>query len=226
MTTSKKQQKRGPAKKFPWVWVIVGALVVLAAGIAVLSAGDDEKASVGTVAPDGSSSSAGETQPVTVEGDALVALEDPANDPAVGTTAPVLSGFGFDGDPITIEPDGSPKLVVFLAHWCPHCNAEIPVLNEWKDAGLVPEGLEVVGVSTAVAPNRDFYPPSQWIEDKEWTWPVLADSETSDAAQAMGVSGFPTMVVLDGDGTVLARTSGEMSGLALQAFIADALASA
>ena len=33
---------------------------------------------------------------------------------------------GFDGAPLTIAPTGKPMLVVFLAHWCPHCNAEIP----------------------------------------------------------------------------------------------------
>ena len=32
-------------------------------------------------------------------------------------------------------------MVVFLAHWCPHCNAEIPVLNEWRDSGEIPDGL-------------------------------------------------------------------------------------
>ena len=125
-----------------------------------------------------------------------------------------------------IAPDGTQKMVVFLAHWCPHCNREVPVLNEWKDAGLVPEGLQVVGISTAASPEGEHYPPSEWIDQMDWTWPVMADSETQDAALAFGLSGYPTMVILDGDGTVLSRASGEKTLEQLQQFVDDALASA
>lgn len=217
-----------PAPSKTWLWILigVGAIVLLAAVAAVLSAGDDEQVTVGTVAENGSTSSPGEVQPVTVTGNPLTPFAGPSGDPAVGVTAPVLDGFDFDGQPITIGPDGSPKMVVVLAHWCPHCNAEVPVINAWKDAGGVPEGLEVVGISTAVAADRDHYPPSEWIDEMAWTWPVLADSPTEEAAAAMGVTGFPTMIILDGDGTVLARTSGEMSMAALDAFVDAALASA
>jgi len=41
---------------------------------------------------------------------------------------------------------------VFLAHWCPHCNREIPELNAWRDSGEVPADLQVVAVTTAVEP--------------------------------------------------------------------------
>ena len=60
----------------------------------------------------------------------------------------------LDGTPIDITPGGAPKMVVFLAHWCPHCNREIPRLIEWQQSGAVPDGLKVVGVATAVADFR------------------------------------------------------------------------
>ncbi|MDQ3782544.1 MAG: redoxin domain-containing protein, partial [Actinomycetota bacterium] len=51
----------------------------------------------------------------------------PADDPAVGIAAPAVVGEDFDGNTVSIDPtDGSPKAIMFLAHWCPHCQAEVP----------------------------------------------------------------------------------------------------
>jgi len=152
---------------------------------------------------------AAEFQPVEAEGEMLVQLEDPNDDPARGKIAPVVNGFGFDGAPLTIEPTGKPMLVVFLAHWCPHCNAEIPRLIEWKDSGAMPADLGVVGVSTGARDDAPNWPPSQWVVDKAWPWPVMADNEDQSAAVAFGVSGYPGLILLNGDGKVLARRSGE-----------------
>ena len=68
-------------------------------------------------------------------------LDDPCRSdrPVSGAS----SGYDYDGNETTIDPatDG-PTMVVLLAHWCPHCNAEIPVLNEWRDSGEIPDGPE------------------------------------------------------------------------------------
>jgi thiol-disulfide isomerase/thioredoxin len=157
----------------------------------------------------GDAVAAAEFQPVEAEGEMLVQLEDPDNDPARGKIAPVVNGFGFDGAPLTIAPTGKPMLVVFLAHWCPHCNAEIPRLIEWKDSGAMPADLGVVGVSTGARDDAPNWPPSQWVVDKAWPWPVMADNEDQSAAVAFGVSGYPGLILLNGDGKVLARRSGE-----------------
>jgi thiol-disulfide isomerase/thioredoxin len=157
----------------------------------------------------GDAVAAAEFQPVEAEGEMLLPLEDPDNDPARGKIAPVVNGFGFDGAPLTIAPTGKPMLVVFLAHWCPHCNAEIPRLIEWKDSGAMPVDLGVVGVSTGARDDAPNWPPSQWVVDKGWPWPVMADNEDQSAAVAFGVSGYPGLILLNGDGKVLARRSGE-----------------
>jgi hypothetical protein len=54
---------------------------------------------------------------------------------------------------------------------------------------------------------------------------VLADSDDSVAAEAYGLPGYPYMMVLGADGTVKARTSGEISTADLNTFINNALAS-
>ncbi|MEL0193847.1 MAG: hypothetical protein VW962_02020, partial [Acidimicrobiaceae bacterium] len=67
---------------------------------------------------------------VIIEGEFLPALVDPHADESVGMPIPSLIGENFDGDVVAVRPtDGVATLVVFLAHWCPHCNNEIPEIN-------------------------------------------------------------------------------------------------
>ncbi|MEO8266240.1 MAG: TlpA disulfide reductase family protein [Ilumatobacteraceae bacterium] len=216
----------GPARKKPlWMWAGMVGILAIALGIAVWSTtGSDATVSQGTTAPNDSSSSTAETQPVTVTGTPLPTPSDSGADTAIGMTVPTLSGFGFDGAPIDITPGGTAKMVVFLAHWCPHCNNEIPVLQSWAEAGGVPQGLDIIGVSTAVNAQRDNYPPSKWMVAREWAWPVLADSVASDAAVAYGVGGFPTFVIVGADGTVKVRSSGELALADLDALVKQAVA--
>lgn len=161
---------------------------------------------------------------LTTVGAALPQLEDGGADPAVGTAAPVVTGQSFDGTDISIggASDAS-TMLVFLAHWCPHCNDEIPELLELRDSGDLPSDLNVVGISTAVAPDRDNFPPSQWIDDKGWQWPVLADTETAEAFQTFGGNGFPFTVLLDSDGNVMARKSGSSSAAEIASWLDAAL---
>ena len=215
-----------PSRKPLWMWAGIAGLIALALGIAVWSTrSTDATVSEGTAAVDGGTSSAAETQPVTIDGAALPAPVETGEDPAVGMQAPTLHGFQFDGTPIDVAPGGRPKMLVFLAHWCPHCNREIPVLQSWAAAGGVPAGLDIIGVSTAVNAQHDNYPPSKWIEDKAWTWPALADSAASDAAIAYGVGAFPTFVIVGADGTVKVRSSGELAVADLDSIVSQAVES-
>ena len=190
---------------------VAAAIAAIVAVVLVVGGGSSSSSTTTSTITSNSGDvvTAAEFQPVEAEGEMLVQLEDPNDDPARGKIAPVLNGFGFDGAPLTIAPTGKPMLVVFLAHWCPHCNAEIPRLIEWKDSGAMPADLGVVGVSTGARDDAPNWPPSQWVVDKAWPWPVMADNEDQNAAVAFGVSGYPGLILLDGDGKVLARRSGE-----------------
>jgi len=127
-------------------------------------------------------------------------------------------GTDFSGNAVRVDAatDG-PTMLVFLAHWCPHCNAEVPVLNELRDAGSFPDDLNIIAVSTAVSPDRPNFPPSRWIKDVDWTYPVIADgvdlaAGTYLGTAAYGLDGFPFIVLTDADGNVAARWSGESTG--------------
>jgi thiol-disulfide isomerase/thioredoxin len=170
-----------------------------------------------TVSPDLPTELDGEVGPVEVDGSPLPPLGEAevADDPALGTTAPVLVGQDFAGQTVRVDAAANgPTMVVFLAHWCPHCNAEVPRINELRDAGRFPEGLDIIAVSTALNPGRPNFPPSQWFEDMDWTYPVLVDGvdmvqQNFIAATAYGIDGFPFVALLDAEGKVAARWSGE-----------------
>jgi len=207
-----------------WVVLAIVAAIATALLVAVVVGGGDEGSGTTNSLP-GGDSLAKENQPVVIEGTILQPLGDEAIDPMVGQVAPTLNGATFDGSGVSVTPgDGQAYMVVFLAHWCPHCNREVPRLIEWQASGAVPSELQVVGVSTAVASDRPNYPPSQWVVDKGWTWPIMADSKSREAAKAYGVSGFPFFVIVGADGEVKARVSGEVEIPALTQIVSDALA--
>lgn len=223
MNTKPEGQKQSPTK---WIVAAIAVVLVVIAGIAIVGGGSDDNGSKKVA----DNAKVGEFQPVTATGAALPPLEEsvptPGSDPAEGSQAPVLNGFDFSGSPIAVKPTGRPTLLVFLAHWCPHCNAEIPRLIEWKESGQIPESLDVIGITTGSRDDQANWPPSKWLVNMEWPWTAMADSEAQDAAVAMGVSGYPGLVLLDGDGAVLARRSGEASVSELNDWVSTALPSA
>jgi len=173
-----------------------------------------------------------DSQPVTVIGEALPAFaNDGQADPAIGLDAPMIEGLNFVGETITADATtNGAYMLVFLAHWCPHCNAEVPRLNDWKHSGAVPPELDVIGVATAASPSSANYPPASWFSNMGWEWPVMVDESQGDgtagtAAQAFGATGWPYGVIVGADGKVKARFSGEIEPADLQAIVDDALAS-
>ena len=194
--------------------VLIALVVALAAG-----GGGDDNTSTG-----GGSADPATTGTVAVSGNPLPQFTDTSDDPAVGMTLPTLEGNDQSGAPMTIGADGRPTMIMFVAHWCPHCQREVPVVQQWVDDGRLPDGVDLVSVSTAIDPNRPNYPPDAWLADEGWTAPVLVDADNS-AAQAVGLSAYPFFVAIDGDGTVVLRTTGELTTDQLDA-IASTLAQA
>ncbi|MFM7891536.1 MAG: TlpA family protein disulfide reductase [Actinomycetota bacterium] len=176
-------------------------------GVVAFTASSDDDASV---------EGASEFQNVVVTGEALPEFGKGESDPAIGMTAPVLEGFGFLGNEVTTTP-GNPMLLVFLAHWCPHCQAEVPVLVKWSQSGLVPEGLDVIAITTGSDETAPNFPPSVWLANEKWPelWPVLVDNKDQTAGNAFGLAGYPYMTLIGADGKVLWRNSGEITAEAL-----------
>lgn len=199
----------------PVIPILFGVIVLFGVVAIVASRGDDD---------DDVPAGVEQTRPVSVSGEALPAHEAAGADPAVGSPIPEVEGQDFAGEPVTITRDGTPKLIVFLAHWCPHCQAEVPVITDWVGDEGAPEGVELLSVSTSVNEDRPNYPPSRWLEQEGWPVPVLADDDAQTAAQAFGLSAFPFFVAVDAQGMVTVRGSGELGVEALEQLVATARA--
>jgi hypothetical protein len=190
--------------------ILVAAIVALVLpGIGGPSGGGSSTLPPSASAGAGTSGAPSAKTPV-ITGDPLPALEDPASDPAVGMAAPVVDGTDFVGTPVAIEADGRPKVVLFLSHACPHCQAEVPVVQDWLDAGGLPAGVDLVSVASRIDPSAPNYPPDAWLEREGWTAPVIVDP-TDGVMNAYGLTAFPFWVFIDADGNVRARTVGELS---------------
>ncbi|MDQ1489233.1 MAG: hypothetical protein QOJ23_1747 [Actinomycetota bacterium] len=191
-------------KQPPWLWIGVAAVVLVLAVAALVSSGG----SGGKKKP---AAGVEETRPVVVTGAALPELAQSGADPAVGKEIPEVRGQSFDGSPVDIRNDGRPKLILFVAHWCPHCQREVPLLTDYLKSHPLPKGVDIYAVATATSPQRPNYPPSAWLAKVGWKAPTMADSDDAKAANAFGLNAFPYFVAVDGSGKVVARTTGEIT---------------
>ena len=171
---------------------------------------------------DSGASGDGTTTAATADGSLPKFDATVADDPAVGTTIPTVTGDTFDGDSVTIEADGKAKLLMFVAHWCPHCQREVPMLKAHLDDVPMPDDVQLLTVSTSVEPSADNYPPQEWLDRVGWEAPTLADDEAGTIAKAFGLSAFPYFVAVDADGKVVARASGELTAEQFDAVVAQA----
>jgi thiol-disulfide isomerase/thioredoxin len=214
------RNKRGaPVRTGPSGPIIVlgiGAFVIAAAAVAAvaLTPSASPRASTGAPSP---ASPVATSSPAS--GAALPAYAAGPDDPAVGRPIPEVDGASFDGAPVTIKSDGKPKLIVFLAHWCPHCQREVPVVQAWIDAKGMPAGVVLISVVTAIDPNRPNYPPDAWLTRERWQVPVIVDAD-NQIANVYGLTAFPYWVAVGADGTVAQRLTGELTPEQLDALVA------
>jgi cytochrome c biogenesis protein CcmG/thiol:disulfide interchange protein DsbE len=194
-----------PSKPRWLVPAVVIGVVAIAAILAIALAGRGKTSTADTTGLQ-------QIQPVAVSGTALPQFDGTAaTDPAIGMTIPTVTGKSFDGTPVTIHPTGSPQMLMFVAHWCPHCQREVPLVSDWLKKGGLPAGVQLTTVATGTSSDAPNYPPSAWLEKNDWPSPIMADSANSDAANALGLSSYPYFVFVDGDGKVVGRTSGEIA---------------
>ena len=201
--------------------IVVGVIVVglLAVAVFATNRGSDETDVPQTAAVD---LSGGSLAPLP-EG---VSMGTVATDPVVGSTAPTLTATDFEGNEVTIGPDGRAKAVYFLAHWCPHCQAEVPVVQAWLNAGNLPDDVDMYAVSTLINSARGNYPPEDWLVGEGWTVPTLTDDTSNTVSTSYGMTGTPFYMVLDGNNTNLVRVSGQIGIEGLEQLVALAQSAA
>jgi len=115
-----------------------------------------------------------------------------------------LPELGGQGD-ISGPTEGQVFVVNFWASWCLECHAEHDALvaawERYRERGVVFVGVVFEdGEGTAL----------QYASEKEGDWPLVMDPG-SRTAIAYGVFGVPETFVIGPDGTIAAKTIGEVT---------------
>lgn len=116
--------------------------------------------------------------------------------------APDFELAAVDGSRMRLsELRGRVVVVNFWATWCMPCRVEIPMLRSiYSD--LKPEGLVVLGI-TQESPAQ----VAPFVREHEMNYPVLYDADGT-VAESYGIQGYPTVVIVDREGSIHSFTTG------------------
>ncbi len=120
-----------------------------------------------------------------------------------------LAAVEYYSDATTsISPaDGTPRVWLVWAHWCPYCQQELPALAEWWPANAARfPNTDFVTITTSID-DAGSNPLVPYLDSSQFPFPVLVDPDLSIAGQ-FGTSAFPFWVVTDGNGQVVLRVAG------------------
>jgi len=156
---------------------------------------------------------------ITTEGRSAV-TKDPKGEryPWVPPTAAEKAKMVLDilGPEAISKASGKAIGLYFSAHWCPPCRGFTPKLAEFYQEGLK-EKMEIFFVSS----DRDKAAFDGYFAEMPWeALPFEKRQEKETLSQAFGVSGIPSFVVLNNDGTLIttegrSKVMGDPKGAAL-----------
>lgn len=203
-TTSKKRKGAKPAPKpakrnwaFP---AIIAAVILVGVAIVVIAAMGKDDTTTSDVALAGGGPGDAATV-LTAEGTA-----------EQGQPAPSISGQDmYTGRQVSLqEMKGKPTLVTAWAHWCPHCQKELPIIQQLSKEEAGNFNFLTVSTSAGSQPaSAQYATPATLMQTQGITMPSLRDDGTK-GAQALGVEGFPTLLMVDENGIVVGKASGEL----------------
>jgi len=118
----------------------------------------------------------------------------------------ILAGatlIGKDEHPVEASSlDGKVFGLYFSAHWCPPCRGFTPQLAEWYKTSLKDKGMEIVFVSS----DRDEKSFQDYFAEQPWlALSYSCRKEKEQLSNLFGVSGIPSFVIIDKDGSVITK---------------------
>jgi peroxiredoxin/Tfp pilus assembly protein PilF len=117
--------------------------------------------------------------------------------------APDFKVKTLTGEQVSLQQFAGKVLVMdFWATWCPPCRASV---GELKDLTKKYPADKLVLIS--VSADKDDGAWRDFIEKKHMSWLQYRDSD-HQLVDAFGINGFPTYLVIDGEGIVRTRISG------------------
>ncbi len=143
-------------------------------------------------------------------------------EPAANMTSPIISGTGLKGEELSTDSN-NPKIILFLAHWCGHCQQKVKMVQKWINENGNPEPIKLYSVLTSINSGQPNYPPDKWLESENWTVPTFTDNAQDGVLQHFGVRGFPYMVLIDNKGKIITRLSGSYNAEQFEIILANTI---
>lgn len=121
----------------------------------------------------------------------------------VGEQMPSFSITTLDGKSIDSSNIIGKKsaFFVFWATWCPNCKKEVPHINELAKK-LGPQGMQFLGINVGI--NDSLKKVQRYAEKYQMQYPLVFD-EDSQLTREFGISGTPTVIIVDKSGIVRYR---------------------
>jgi thiol-disulfide isomerase/thioredoxin len=114
-----------------------------------------------------------------------------------------IGGSAPDSSSSSSKSGGKLVLLDFWASWCGPCRDSLPDLKQFQSA-FGSDQVQVVSISE----DRDERTWSNFTSQNQMTWEQRLDA-AGELARQYGVRGFPTYILMDGNGAVLQRYEGE-----------------
>jgi thiol-disulfide isomerase/thioredoxin len=151
-------------------------------------------------------------------------LFDPAREIRLGKSLPTFSLPSADGDErfANAQYEGKVLLVDFWATWCGPCMEEMPNLHATYEE-LHHAGFEILSINVDDKPGRGQAMRRRGEFPMPWHNVVLEGRAGREMKRRFEVFALPSMILVDGDGTILA-TDFAIRGMGLRRKVRAALA--
>ena len=124
--------------------------------------------------------------------------------PGIGEPAPLFKAKTFDGQTIRLSDlRGKVVLLDFWASWCSPCVAELPKIQTLYETFADRDAFAMIGLSL----DWDTERATRLLDEKQlsWTQACLGSMDESVVVKQYGVGEIPMTILIDTDGTILAR---------------------
>lgn len=126
--------------------------------------------------------------------------------PTEGGLIPPFRAESLQGEIIEIQSQagtGAPLIINFWATWCVPCAEEMPIFDD-----LYRAGIPIIGINAGL---EDSAVVAAWVEQGNFTFPIIVDDSRRTLEAQFRVKGLPTTFFVDANGVIQYIQRGALS---------------